>query len=495
MKLTRLLAFIVFTYILSFTSVAQDFDGYSLYNNQNESTTYLVDGDGEIAHSWDCNTNANYAVFLKDDGNLLRQGVVTGAQLSGAAAGGIIQEYDKDANVVWEFTYSSADYRSHHDFAVLPNGNVLLTAWEVKTPAELQAAGKSSTSDKWPTHIVEVQQDGAGGKIVWEWHIGDHMIQDVDAAKPNFGVVADHPELMNLNVDGPESSRDGDWFHVNGIDYNAELDQIAFTSRFMSEIFIIDHSTTTAEAASHSGGNAGKGGDFLFRYGHPANYGSSVAQSIPAACHDVRWIKSGRPNAGWLQFFNNNGGGNSSSAVDAINPVRDGYNYTYTSGSYQPTTHQWRHECREYSSGQSASDRLSNGNTFVAVSREYMYEVDSNDNLVWQYSDGPPKGFRRECTHPGIITLLNNPCDVASVQGLETLSVSISPNPSYGTVFITGLEDSKNIEISIADMLGKVVLQSRNSTEISLGDLENGQYVVSVFTDSGKATKSLILAK
>jgi len=497
MKLTKITALFFTLFVCSLSLFAQDFDGYTLYNLQNNSTTFLIDGDGEIAHSWDCNTNANYAVYLKDDGNLLRQGVVSGAQINGAAAGGIIQEYDKDANIVWEFTYSSADYRSHHDFTVLPNGNVLLTAWEVKTPTELAAAGKTSTSDKWPTHIVEVQQDGTGGKIVWEWHIWDHMIQDVDAAKPNFGVVADHPELMNINVSGQTSRRDGDWFHVNGIDYNPELDQIAFTSRYMSEIFIIDHSTTTEEAASHSGGKSGKGGDFLFRYGNPSNYGSSVAQSIPAACHDVRWIKEGRPNAGWLQFFNNSGGSGNSSVVDAINPVRDGYNYTFTNNSYQPTTHQWRHECRATSSGQSASERLSNGNTFVAVSKQYMYEVDSNDNLVWQYSDGPPKGFRRECAHPGVIKLLNNPCDVdlSGINDIDATSISVSPNPSYGTISITGLEQSKNIRISLSDMLGKVILQSNDQTEISLRDLENGQYVISILTDSGKATKSLILAQ
>lgn len=497
MKLTRTAIFL-FLGCFTLVSVAQDFDGYTLYNLQNNSTTYLIDKDGSIAHSWDCNTNANYAVFLKNDGNLLRQGVVTGAELNGAASGGVIQEYDKDANIVWEFEYSSADHQSHHDFAVLPNGNVLLTAWEVKSTTELAAAGKSSTSEKWPTHFIEVEQDGTGGKIVWEWHIWDHLIQDVDDNKPSFGVVADHPELMNINVAGQTSRRDGDWFHVNGIDYNAELDQIAFSSRFMSEIFIIDHSTTTAEAASHEGGNAGKGGDFIFRYGNPANYGSSVAQSIPSAVHDVRWIENdGRPNGGWIQFFNNSGGSGNSSVVDAINPTMDGYNYTFSGGSYQPAAHQWRHECKATSSGQSASDRLSNGNIFVAVSKQYMYEVDSNDNIVWQYSDGPPKGFRRECAHPGIIALLDNPCDVAisGVDDSEVNAVTISPNPSFGTITISGLEDTPNFQIRVIDMLGKVVLQSNNQTELSLRNLENGQYVVSILTKNTLVTKSLILAR
>ena len=483
--------------IIQVSLISQTFNGYALYNLQNEQTAYLIDKSGNIAKQWSCNTNANYALFLKEDGNLIRQGVVNGAQLNGAAAGGIIQEYDKDSKVVWEFTYSDANHRSHHDFAVLPNGNVLLTAWEVKSVSELQAAGYSGNSEKWPTHIIEVQQDGTGGKIVWEWHLWDHMIQDTDSTKPNYGVVKDHPELMDINV--PSSSRggrDGDWFHVNGIDYNEKLDQIVFTSRYMSEVYIIDHSTTTAEAAGHTGGNAGKGGDLLYRYGNPSNYGSSAAKTITAAVHDSRWIKDGRPNAGYIQIFNNSGGSGNSSVVDAINPKmeQDGYNYTFENGAYTPTNYDWRHNCKANSSGQSASDRMTNGNTFVALSRTYMYEVDSNDNIVWQYNAGPSKAFRYECEYPGIITLLNNPCNVNSVNKIANNNVVLFPNPSTGQVSISGIDqNTSSFTIKVFDLLGKQVLSSENEMQIDLSHVSRGNYVVQILMDQQSIVKKLSL--
>ena len=82
-------------------------------------------------------------------------------------------------------------------------------------------------------------------------------------------MVEDHPELLDLNF---PSAHDNDWTHVNAVDYNASLDQIIISARHLSEVYIIDHSTTTAEAAGHTGGNANMGGDFLWRWGNPQIY-------------------------------------------------------------------------------------------------------------------------------------------------------------------------------------------------------------------------------
>jgi hypothetical protein len=179
---------------------AQDFDGYALYNKQNDNTSYLIDGDGNIAKSWSSSSSCNYTVQLKDNGNLVRGTVYNGNSLTGAAIGGRIEELDSDGNIVWDFTYSTSEYCQHHDITLIGD-NVLLTAWEVRSASELEASGSSDFSDeKWPTRLVEVAQNGTTGEVVWEWRLWDHMIQDFDNTKSNYGVVSDHPELFDMNM-------------------------------------------------------------------------------------------------------------------------------------------------------------------------------------------------------------------------------------------------------------------------------------------------------
>ena len=43
----------------------------------------------------------NYAVLLKENGNIVRGGKYNGNQLNGAAIGGMVQEIDPSGNVVW----------------------------------------------------------------------------------------------------------------------------------------------------------------------------------------------------------------------------------------------------------------------------------------------------------------------------------------------------------------------------------------------------------
>ncbi|MBP6311934.1 MAG: aryl-sulfate sulfotransferase [Flavobacteriales bacterium] len=487
---------------LSVIAGQAQFDGYALYNNQNSSTAYLIDASGAIAHSWSLPSNANYAMAIKPNGNLVRGAVNAGNQLNGAAVGGKVQEFTPAGALVWEFVYSTSNYVTHHDMCLMPNGNVLLTAWFVQTNAQLQALGYTGNSAKWPTRIIEVQQNGSGGEVVWEWNMLDRFIQYVDASKPNYMTIAEHPERMNINVvvqgGGGPGGGAGDWFHVNGIDYNEALDQIAFSSRFASEIFVIDHSTTTAEAAGHTGGNAGMGGDFLFRWGKPANYGTTGTQTIAGAVHDVRWIKDGRPNAGYLQFVNNVGGPTGNTVIDAIEPPLNGYNYDrIPNTAFGPITYDWRHVCIANSAGQSASDRMPNGNIFVALSDEYMYEVDEIGNIVWQYNASPPKGFRYLCADPGIIAILGaNVCTLTTdVVEISSETIEAYPNPSTGAFVLSGIDASQVTLITIVDGTSRSVRSVRNTLQVDLSDQAEGIYYMQVTLVSGKRVMKRILVQ
>ena len=478
--------------LLSSAILDAQFDGYALYNNQNQTTTYLVDADGQIAHTWSCPSTANYSMALRSNGNIVRGAVQAGNQINGAAVGGKVQELNPQGQVVWEFVYSTADYVSHHDLCLMPNGNVLLIAWVRKTLTELQALGYTGTSAKYPGRIIEVQQNGTAGEIVWQWDLTDRFIQYTDANKPNYMPIAEHPERMNINVvtsgTGGGPGGQTDWFHENGIDYNVELDQISYSSRYLSEIFIIDHSTTTEEAAGHTGGNAGQGGDFLFRWGKPANYGITGTQRITAAVHDVGWVKADRPNAGWLMFVNNSGGTGNSTVIDGINPERDGYTYPWTPGTvWGPANYEWRHQCLANSSGQSAWDLMPNGNIFVALSDAYMYEVDEAGSVVWQYNASPPKAFRYTCDDAGISALLGpNPCGLATaVEERTEQRVSIYPNPTNGGVQLAGVDLSLLSSMVVLDATGREVMRIGASATLDLGGQADGLYRIVLEERSG----------
>ncbi len=502
--------------LFSFTIlIAQEFDGFAMYNDINSSTTYLINRNGDIAKSWNFQSACNYTVLLRENGNIVRGTINNGNAINGPAVGGKFQEFTPEGNLIWEFTHSSSSYVTHHDISLMPDGNVLMTAWELKTSDQLDSMGYTGNSNiRYPTHFIEISQiEGTtSGEIVWEWHMWDHMIQDVDPAKPNYGVVADNPQLMNINVPtsqggGGPGGGGGDWFHVNGVDYNPVLDQIAFTSRYLSEVFIIDHSTTIEEAASHEGGNAGKGGDLLFRWGNPSNHGAIGNQNIFGPCHDARWLPNdGRPRAGYLMFFNNDGAPSvTGSSVDFIDLpfAADGYNYEWTPGSaYAPSEATFVHDCLASANGQSAANSMPNGNIFVNLSGGYQYEVDTMGNTVWQYNADPPKGFRYTCDYPGIQALINagvisdTTCAlVNAVDDIANQAVSIVPNPSTGQFNINGLPIGYQIEsIQIFDTLGKQVTAFKQVHSFDLSNHPGGVYFANIQLNNGHfITKKVLL--
>ena len=420
----------IVTFLLFFLSTLvypQAFNGYTLFSANNSRYSYLVNMNNQTFHSWTHNKNGGYSCYLMEDGTLYRSAVSSNSSLNGGGATGIIQRVAWDGTLLWEYTYSSSTYRLHHDFEVLPNGNVLMIAWEVKTAAQSVQAGLNHSAILWPDHIIEVQPVGTnGGNIVWKWHAWDHLIQDYDPSKANYGVVANHPELLDINV----GSTSGDWMHVNGISYNPELDQIAITSHNLHEVWIIDHSTTTEEAAGHTGGRYGKGGDFLYRWGKPANYRAPGSQVFKVV-HCPFWIQQGLPGAGHLMAFNNREGQGTSMIVELELPQDSAGFYTYIPGTaYGPVAPAWSYTASGfYSNHLGGVQRLPNGNTLIVQSTSgIMFEVDPNGNKVWNYNRGGeiPRALRYSIDYTGLRMYNSNELVINEYLVLN----SLIPDPS-----------------------------------------------------------------
>ncbi|HKR06198.1 MAG TPA: aryl-sulfate sulfotransferase, partial [Bacteroidia bacterium] len=406
-----------FLLIMMGTAVnAQQWGNYTLYSTMNGTTTYLIDTNNVNFHTWTTTTTYKtcYSSYLVAGGTLVRTVGKSGNSFSGGPICGEVQKVDWNGNVIWDYVYSTSQYCTHHDIHPMPNGNVLLIAYERKTPAEVIAAGCSVFSgEMWPDKIVEVQPAGTnGGNIVWEWHAWDHLVQNTNALAANYQTsIVDHPELLNINY---KTSKD--WMHMNGVSYNPILDQITFSCHNLDELYVIDHSTTTAQAAGHTGGNSGKGGDILYRWGNPDAYDAAGTQIFDVV-HDAHWVPEGSPNAGYLVGYNNKGISSNASCVDQIAPPYNGYNYSITLGSaFAPATYTLRQSSGGYNSNMGNSQQLPNGNMLLCVATAGLIkEFDAAGTLLWSKiaTGAVPKAYRYDSCYvvnaaPAIPTITQN---------------------------------------------------------------------------------------
>jgi len=382
--------------------------GFTLFAPERSTKTYLINLDKEVFYTWNSTYRPGLAAYLLNSGSLIRTTFLGAHPIFYAGGmGGGIEEIDYNNNVIWNFEYVNDTHLSHHDIEPMPNGNILMIAWEYKSTNESIEAGRNpdfipQDSGLWPDHIIEVEPTGpTHGEIVWEWHVWDHLIQDYDPTKDNYGIVKDHPELIDINYLRDIQNINPDWNHLNSVDYNEEFDQILISCPSFDEIWIIDHSTTTEEAAGHTGGNSGMGGDLLYRWGNPRTYraGSSFDQWFWAQ-HDAQWIEAGCPGEGNILVFNNGNGrpGVEYSSIDEIVPPVDsnGNYYREPGNPYGPVEPVWSYKAENpedfYSGGRSGAQRMPNGNTLICDSDDgYFFEVTTNSEIVWDYLNPYPE--------------------------------------------------------------------------------------------------------
>ena len=368
--------------------------GYLLYSHRLSHNAYLIDNKGRVVHKW---VNPTYGMvaqyYLTESGMFLHIDNLLNPRFWD---GGRVAMLDWDGNEVWGYNYSDSTKCLHHDAMMLPNGHVLFLAYEYKSGADAIAAGRNpaklADGRISPDHIVEV--DPANDSIVWVWHAWDLLIQDFDSTKANYGDVAAHPELVDLNFTIDNTH---DWLHCDGLNYNAQLDQILVSVQRFAEVWVIDHSTTTAEARTHSGGRQGMGGDLLYRWGNPQTYraGSNADRKFYGSAHAGNWVKPGLPGAGHILVFNGGTGrpGGDGSSIDEFVPACDStghYPRPARGTPFGPDSLCWRYianpPSKFYGANMGGAERLPNGNTLTAEApKGRFYEVTPDGRYVWRY--------------------------------------------------------------------------------------------------------------
>jgi hypothetical protein len=382
-----------------------NYQGYTFFSPFSGTKAYLVGPCGKLVNEWDRGTRPGLAAYFLDNGLVFRTYKITpqGPFTSASNAGGL-ELVDWNNNTIWSYEINTPTQLSHHDAVYMPNGHILVLTWELVYTDELIALGRNPSEIApqgfmWSERILELEPVGNNdANIVWEWQIKDHYIQDFDPTKQNYGTIASHPERFDINLPELASSNSNssrDWNHFNAIDYNPFLDQIVISVRNSDEIWILDHSTTTEEAAGSSGGRYGKGGDLLYRWGNAAAYQRGEAEDQKLfGQHGVHWIREGLQDEGKILIYNNGNGrpGPDFSTVEVLLPTQNndgGYPQPDTE-PFGPPAAEWSYgglaEEYFYSPYLSNAQRLPNGNTLVnAGSPGQIFEITPDKEKVWEY--------------------------------------------------------------------------------------------------------------
>lgn len=489
------------------------YKGLTLCTAENIGNTYLVDNCGRIVNEW-TNTFPRHYCRLTEEGNLLY------------IQGNRIIEKSWNGSTVKSIEPNTTDLFLDYEVMKLENGNYLAVARRIITPADFQEIGWSP-GIPIPDRIDGIVEIAPNGDIVWEWNIKDHTIQDQISSASNFGNIGEHPELVDVNSISDYDWEFGESFMINGMDYNAELDQIVISVRKVSEIMIIDHSTTTAEAAGSHGGRYGKGGDILYRWGNPQNYGQGdESDRVLYFQHNPNWVRYGE-HKGKIIMFNNGltrevpGFGDFSSVHIIDTHANSDGSYTLnSSGSFHPIEADLTideattglHFDSQYTSG---AQVLPNGSVYITVGLPADFiEVAPDNDVVWDYTLAFSYYIFRSEKYPldfpgfdgkdlSAIGTVESPsstyeCEIFTslIDADEMNRFSIEYNPFNVTLSFEGISPIENV-IIVKDMQGRLIKSInnvRNYDQLVLDNISKGMYAVTLFdvNSSGKISRKFI---
>lgn len=535
--MTRVFLFFLFIFSLSFASAQQTvgtfinspeaLNAYTLFSVSFGKKTYIVDNCGEVINEWSHEHRCGLGAYLLDDGSLLRTSHISHPQMYQTSHGGLIERIAWDGELIWSFDFTTFTRNQHHEVDYMPNGNILVLGYDFIPRDSVQLLGRNTNlyplRDLYGESIYEIEPIGTdSARVVWEWHMVDHMVQDVNSNAHNY--VTDfsaHPRKMNFNYEGNNPVSEVDWFHCNAIAYHADRDEILLNARNTNEFFIIDHSTTTAEAATDSGGQRGHGGDFLYRWGNVNAYDKGSADEIKLfGAHNVQWIPEDYRYGGKIIIFNNGNRrpGPDFSTVEIIDPALDSFgNYMLDSNGIFLTTDVTTIAPDDFFSRyQSNAVILPNGHLFTNQGDNARFrEYDENGEVVWDYiSPAGRSGATTQGSQPNNNSVFNAtrlPVDHPAFadkdltpQGVIELNSDFTDCEIYSSVehpennhldqsyILTRLADELHITsrdqaliqtVALYDMRGRTVIQqsvSAPSATLSTSLVSPGMYVIEI---------------
>jgi len=132
-----------------FTNENESYPGYILFAPTTSTRTYLINNSGAVVKTWESSHLPAKSVYLLENGNILRAAYPGPHPLFIAGGvGGKIESINPNGTIIWDFNYNTNSYCLHHDIQPLPNGNILMIAWELNTYIEaIQAGRKMSVTD------------------------------------------------------------------------------------------------------------------------------------------------------------------------------------------------------------------------------------------------------------------------------------------------------------------------------------------------------------
>ncbi len=375
-------------------------DGYTLIYPHNQPHARLIDACGEVVHVWtnDSLRRPGNSAYLTPFGDLIWSHRPANFQSDPIWAGGggaVIEGRTWDNTVQWNYTLNDSTGRLHHDFALTNSGTVLAIAWERIDSLDAIAAGRNPAlledGELWSERIIELQPNANGGAdVVWEWRAWDHLVQDFDSTKAQFGDPALEPHRIDVNF-GTPSSAAPDWLHINSIDYNAELNQVLVSVPTFDELWIIDKGVPEA--------------GLVWRWGNPEAYGRGTAEDQQLHYqHAAHWLDApyhmNTPDFGKIAVFNNRNPGATGPYSSAhliapewmANDTSAAYAMTGNdeASTYTPMDFDWTWTAPTptdfFSSGLSNFERLPGGNNLILSGRTgEIFEFTASGDTAWQY--------------------------------------------------------------------------------------------------------------